>query len=441
MFDVLTKRLNSAFAKIKGKLTENVLDDALSEIKIALLESDVALSVVKKILAGIKEKSVGIKVIAGVNAGEQIAKLVYDELVEILGGAAEIPRLNRGMTDKKRTVILMAGLQGTGKTTSAAKLAKWFAAQGKTVLLASTDIYRPAAKEQLLMLADRAGVSSLPIIPGEPPIDTARRAIASSEDIIIIDTAGRTQIDSALMDELKSIKAAVRPDEVMLTADAMMGQTSVDVAREFNSAVGLTGIILTRADSDANAGVALSMKYETGAPIIFTGIGEGLDALEQFHPDRIASRILDMGDVVSLVEKAQANIDEADAKKLTEKMFSGQFDLSDMLSQIRQIKRLGSLGGIMKMLPGIGKLSAGIKDKINDSNFGKQEAIILSMTPRERANPDIIFASRKQRIAKGAGATMRDVEQLLGNYTKMKSQMKQLQSMGGMAGLMDMLKK
>ncbi|MDR0448963.1 MAG: signal recognition particle protein [Rickettsiales bacterium] len=432
MFDVLTKRLNSAFAKIKGKLTENVLDDALDEIKIALLESDVALPVVKKMSAGIKEKSVGIKLIAGVNAGEQIAKLVYDELVEILGGSAQ------NLT--KAHVILMAGLQGTGKTTSAAKLAKWFSAQGKSVLLASADIYRPAAKEQLEMLAARAGARSLPIIANEKPIDTAKRALASKEDIIIIDTAGRTQIDAALMDELRDIKTLAKPDEVLLTADAMMGQTSVDVAREFNTAVGITGIILTRADSDANAGVALSMKYETGAPIVFTGTGEGVDALEQFYPDRIASRILDMGDIVSLVEKAQANIDEAQAQNMTEKMFSGQFDLSDMLAQIRQIKKLGSLGGILKMLPGAGKLSAGIKDKLNDSNFGRQEAIILSMTPRERAQPDIIFASRKQRIAKGSGVSVRDVEKLLDNYAKMKSQMKQLSSMGGMSGLMEMMK-
>lgn len=433
MFDALTKRLNSAFAKIKGKLTENVLDDALSEIRTALLESDVALPVVKQISTGIKEKAVGLKVLSGVKPDEQIAKLVYDEIVAILGTETTFD-------PQGRSVILMAGLQGTGKTTTAAKLALWFKGRGKSVLLASTDIYRPAAKEQLEMLALRAGVSSLEIIGGERPLDTTRRALKSDADIIIIDTAGRMQVDADLMRELVEIKNLANPQQVLLTADAMMGRTSIDVAREFNAAIGITGIILTRADSDANAGVALSMKFETGAPIIFTGTGEGLDALEQFHPDRIASRILDMGDVVSLVEKAQANIDEEQAKKLTEKMFSGEFDLSDMLAQIRQIKRLGSLGGILKLLPGIGKMSAGIKDKLNDANFKKQEAIILSMTPVERANPEIIFASRKQRIAAGAGASVREVEQVLSNFSKMKSQMKQLQSFGGMAGMMEMLK-
>ncbi|MCL2629503.1 MAG: signal recognition particle protein [Alphaproteobacteria bacterium] len=439
MFDALTKRLGNAFAKLTsgGKLTESMLDSALGEIKIALLESDVALPVVKKILAGIKEKSVGTKVIDSVKPDEQIAKIVYDELVEILGG----PPTPFGLRHDKQTIILMAGLQGTGKTTSAAKLAKWFAGQGKSVLLASADVYRPAAKEQLSMLAGRAGVASLPIIENEKPIDTAKRAIKSNEDVIIIDTAGRMQIDNDLMDELKSLKIVINPDEILLTTDAMTGQTSVNVAREFNQAVGMTGIILTRADSDANAGAALSMKFETGAPIIFTGTGEDISALEKFYPDRIASRILDMGDVVSLVEKAQANIDEADAKKLTERMFSGEFNLEDMLAQLRQIKKLGSLGGILKMLPGIGKISAGIKDKINDSNFQKQEAIILSMTKKERRQPDVIFASRKQRIAGGAGVSVREVEQLLGNYSKMKSQMKQMQSMGGMQGFMDMMEK
>jgi signal recognition particle subunit SRP54 len=438
MFDVLTRRLGTVFAKLTGhnKLSEAMLDSALSEIKMALLEADVSLSVVKQILADVKEKSIGVKILDSVKPAEQIAKIVYDELCEILGGEFNFPRSANGQIK-----ILMAGLQGTGKTTSAAKLANWFRRQGKSVILASTDIYRPAAKEQLEILANRIGVDSLPIIAGEKPVDTARRAIATSNDVIIIDTAGRLQIDSDLMAELKEVAGIMNPDEVILTADCQMGQQSVNIAREFNNVVPISGIILTRADGDAKAGAAISMKVETGAPIVFIGTGEGIDALDKFHPDRIASQILGMGDVITLVEKAEANIKEEDAKAMAEKMFSGEFDLSDMLNQIRQMKKLGSIGGLMKLIPGMSKMSAAIKDKISDGEVNKQEAIILSMTPRERAKPDTIFASRKQRIANGAGVSVRDVESLLARFNKTKQQMKQMQSFGGLSGMMDMMKK
>jgi signal recognition particle subunit SRP54 len=443
MFDNLTRRISLVFSKIAGKthLTEDVMNDAMSEIKSALLEADVALPVVKRIIADVTEKYSGMKIVEGTKAAETVAKLVYDELVAILSDESSDFRLQS--LDKK--IIMLVGLQGTGKTTTAGKLATYYKKQGRSVLLASTDIYRPQAREQLEILAKQAGVDSLPIIENEKPIDIVKRAINNftlhtPHSTLIIDTAGRLQIDEALMQELKEIKKIADPNEILLTADAMMGQQAVAVAREFNEAVGITGLVMTRADGDARGGAILSMKVETGAPVKFVGTGEKLSDLEQFHADRIASQILGMGDVVSLVEKAQEHISEKDAEDTMMKMFSGDFDLNDMMKQIKQIKKMGSIGGLLKLIPGMSQMGAMLKDKATDEAIGKQLAILQSMTPFERAHPDQIFAARKNRIATGAGVSMRDIEALLKNHDKMKSQMKMMSKFGSPQQMMEMMK-
>ncbi|MDR1207133.1 MAG: signal recognition particle protein [Rickettsiales bacterium] len=437
MFDNLTRRLSTTFAKLSGRthLTADMLDDALSEIRIALLEADTALPVVKKILADIREKAIGEKIIDNVRPAEQIAKIVYDELVNILDGTENKSQI----TDHKSQIIMLVGLQGTGKTTTAGKLALHYKKLGKSVLLASTDIYRPSAREQLEMLAAQVGVDSLPIIADEKPINIAKRAL-SSQDVIIIDTAGRLHIDEQLMQELRELQSLLNPTDILLTADAMAGQESLNIAREFNNQLGITGLVMTRADGDARGGAVLSMKMETGAPVMWVGTGEKLADLELFYPDRVASRILGMGDVVSFVEKAQEHISEKDAENMMTKMFSGNFDLNDMLNQIKQIKKMGSIGGLLKLIPGIGAMAGALKDKATDSAINKQMAIIQSMTPRERARPEIIFAARKSRIAAGAGVSLREVEQMLKNYERMRAQIKQLSSFGSPTQLMEMMR-
>ena len=438
MFDNLTRRLSLTFSKLAGKthLTEDMLNDALAEIRIALLEADVALPVVKKIINDVREKSVGEKIVDGTKSSETIAKIVYDELVNILGGAMQ--------TDAPK-IIMLVGLQGTGKTTTAGKLAAYYKKQGRQVLLASTDIYRPSAREQLEILAKQAGVESLNIIEKESPAEIVKRAIKHStlhtpNSTLIIDTAGRLQIDAQLMEELQQLKKIANPDQILLTADAMMGQSAIEVAREFNAAVGITGIVMTRADGDARGGAILSMKLETGAPVLWTGVGEKITDLEPFYADRAASRILGMGDVVSLVEKAQEHISEKDAEDAMTKMFSGEFDLNDMMKQIKQIKKIGSIGGLLKLIPGMSQMGAMLQPKATDESVGKQLAILSSMTAFERSNPDQIFASRKARIAKGSGTTIKDVETLLKGYEKMKSQMKMMSRFGSPQQLMEMMK-
>jgi signal recognition particle subunit SRP54 len=416
-----------------------MLDGALSEIRIALLEADVALGSVKKIINDIKEKAAGQKIVEGTKPAETVAKIVYDELVSLLSDDA--PRL----TPHASRVIMLVGLQGTGKTTTAGKLAAYYKKQGRTVLLASTDIYRPSAREQLEMLAAQAGVDSLPIIKDETPVNIAKRAINSAlhtpRSTLIIDTAGRLQIDEPLMAELSELKALLNPTEILLTADAMAGQESLNVAREFNNVLGITGLIMTRADGDARGGAVLSMKMETGAPVLFTGTGEKITDLEQFHADRVASQILGMGDVVSLVERAQEHISEKEAEVTMKKMFSGEFTLNDMMYQIRQVKKMGSIGSIMKLMPGMGQMADALKDKATDGAINKQLAILSSMTDAERSSPEIIFAARKTRIAAGSGTSVKDVEQLLKNYEKMRAGMKQLSSFGSPDKLMEMMKK
>jgi signal recognition particle subunit SRP54 len=427
MFDNLTRRLSLTFNKLSGKttLTESMLDDALTEIRSALLESDVSLVVVKKIMADVREKSIGQKIVEKTTPAETIAKIVYDELVSILG--TTVPN----QTQPK--IIMMVGLQGTGKTTTSGKLSLYYKNQGRDVLMASTDIYRPGAREQLEILAKQTAVQSLAIIKNETVPEIIKRIVPN--DLTIIDTAGRLQIDDALMDELVLIKNTLKPDEILLTVDATAGQESLNVARIFNERVGITGLVMTRADGDARGGAVLSMLVETGAPVKWVGVGEKMDALEQFYPDRVASRILGMGDVVSLVEKAQNVVTEDEAKDTFKKMMSGEFDLNTMMWQIEKMKKMGSIGGLLKLIPGMGGMVSALKDKVNDKEIDKQLAILRSMTDKERSNPDIIFASRKERIANGSGTTVKDVENLLKRFVQMKQQMKMLGKMPGIGNL------
>ncbi len=444
MFESLSKKLLKTLDYIRGKdkLSEIDVENALREIKIALLEADVSLNVVKDLMGRIKDKAVGQKIIEDVSPSQQVVKIVNDELVSLLGEKNESLKLNDG----KLSVILMAGLNGSGKTTTTAKLAKLLHDKdSKKVLLASADVYRPQAREQLQTLAQKIGVDSLDIVADEKPLDIVKRALkvanASNYDVLFIDTAGRVSIDDDMMKEIVEIKKLSLPDEILLCVDSLMGQDGVNVATAFNDAIGLTGIVMTRVDGDARGGSAISMHYITGVPIKFLGSGEKPEDLELFFPDRIASRILGMGDIVSLVEQAQAKIDENEAKALTERMLNGQFNFNDMLSQFRQVKKLGSIGGIMKFLPGIGGLTEKLQMAgINDNMMKRQEAIILSMTKKERLNPDILLMGRKKRIAKGAGVSLSDVEKLIRQYQKTKQMMDQMHKMGGLKGLMQMAK-
>jgi len=416
-------------------LTEAMLDDALGEIKIALLEADVSLSVVKKIIADIRGKAIGKKIADKTTPAETVAKIVYDELALILGGAA-------AQAADEPQMIMLVGLQGTGKTTTAGKLALHYKNAGKKVLLVSTDIYRPGAREQLEILAKQVCVESLPIIENEtiPKIIERTKTLITNHYplITIIDTAGRLQIDDKLMTELADIKAKTSPDEILLTSDAMAGQESLAVARAFNKRVGVNGLVMTRADGDARGGGILSMLTETGAPVKWVGTGEKMDALEKFYPDRAASRILGMGDVVSLVEKAQSAVSEDEAKAAMKKMMSGDFDLNMMKWQIEKMKKMGSIGGLLKLIPGIGAMAEQLKNKVSDKEIDKQLAILRSMTDKERQKPDIILASRKERIARGSGTTVRDIENLLKRFGSMKSQMKMLGGLKGADGLEDL---
>lgn len=444
MFESLSKKLLKTLDYIRGKdkLSESDVENALREIKIALLEADVSLNVVKDLMGRIKDKAVGQKIIEDVSPSQQVVKIVNDELVSLLGEKNESLKLNDG----KLSVILMAGLNGSGKTTTTAKLAKLLHDKdSKKVLLASADVYRPQAREQLQTLAQKIGVDSLDIVADEKPLDIVKRALkvanASNYDVLFIDTAGRVSIDDDMMKEIVEIKKLSLPDEILLCVDSLMGQDGVNVATAFNDAIGLTGIVMTRVDGDARGGSAISMHYITGVPIKFLGSGEKPEDLELFFPDRIASRILGMGDIVSLVEQAQAKIDENEAKALTERMLNGQFNFNDMLSQFRQVKKLGSIGEIMKFLPGIGGLTEKLQMAgINDNMMKRQEAIILSMTKKERLNPDILLMGRKKRIAKGAGVSLSDVEKLIRQYQKTKQMMDQMHKMGGLKGLMQMAK-
>lgn len=442
MFESLTDKLSGVFARItsRGVLNDKDIDEAMREIRVALLEADVALPVVKDFVARVKEEARGEKLVRSIQPGQLVVKIVHDELVKLLG--AEDGDLNLNVVPP--AVILMAGLQGSGKTTSSAKLAKMLG-KNRKVLLASLDVYRPAAQEQLEQLARQIGGHSLPIVNGEKPLAITGRALDVAKkggfDVLILDSAGRLHIDDALMEELQAVKKLASPAETLLVADAMMGQDACNVAREFNEKLGVTGIVLTRIDGSSRAGAALSMRMIAGVPVKYLGTGEKTDEMEEFHADRIAGRILGQGDVVSLVERAIEKVDREEADKMAARMMKGKFDLEDLLSQLRQIQKLGSLGGIMGMIPGLSKFKNQIADAgIGDALIKKQEAIILSMTKAERKNPDIIKASRKKRIAAGSGVEVHDVNKLLKQYEQMASMMKKTGRGGGFGGLASMMK-
>ena len=432
MFDALAEKVQSAIEKIgrKGRIDEETLEKGLREIKLALLEADVNYRVVSKFIKDIKEKALGAKVIKGVNPAQQLVKIVHDELVETLGGEAE--KLN---LKGKPSVILLIGLQGSGKTTTAAKLANYLKKQGKKVLLTSADVYRPAAMLQLKKLGDQIGV---PVFLEENEKDAVkiaedalRKAKEEGYEILIVDTAGRLHIDEEMLEEARRIKEKVVPDETLFVVDAMTGQESVNIAKAFDERVGMNGIILTKMDSDARGGVALSVKGVTGKPIKFAGVGEKIDDFEPFYPDRVASRILGMGDIVSLVEKAQEVIDEKEALSMQEKLLSGEFTLEDFRQQLRMIQRLGPLQQIIRMIPGLSsqKMLKQLEKAIDDKKLKRIEAIINSMTPEERRNHAIINASRKRRIARGSGTSVKEVDALIKQFVQAKMAMKQMKKM------------
>ncbi len=434
MFDSLTDRLGTVFDKLtrRGALSESDVDGALREVRQALLEADVALSVARDFIKVVRERAVGEEVVKSVTPGQMVVKIVNDTLVETLGSEAVDINLNA----VPPAPILMVGLQGSGKTTTTAKLAKRLVERDKKkVLMASLDTRRPAAMEQLKVLGQQISVPTLPIVEGQNPVDIAKRAMQAAKlqgfDIILLDTAGRMHVDEALMAEVQAVHGVAKPVETLLVADSLTGQDAVNAAEQFNKRLNLTGIVLTRVDGDGRGGAALSMRAVTGCPIKLLGVGEKLDELETFHPDRIASRILGMGDVVSLVEKATENIDEAEAERLAKKVQKGQFDLNDLLDQLRQISKMGGLDGLMAMLPGVGKMKKQMAAANIDAKLIKrQEAIILSMTAEERLKPKVIHASRKKRIAAGSGTSVQEVNKLLKQFKQMSGMMKKVSKMG-----------
>ncbi len=442
MFETLSSRLGGVFDKLKGKgaLKEADVDTAMREIKVALLEADVALPVVKAFVERVKEMAVGEDIVKGVNPAQQVVKIVHDAMIEMLGNeSAELT------FTAPPCAYLMVGLQGSGKTTSTAKIAKFLTdKQRKKVLMASLDVYRPAAQEQLKQLGEQTGIATLEIIEGQMPLEITARAMETarkeSYDVVILDTAGRLSIDEELMQEIAAIKKAVTPAETILVADAMTGQDAVNTAKAFDERVDLTGVMLTRVDGDARGGAAMSMKAVTGKPIKLLGVGEKWDALEAFHPDRMAGRILGMGDIVSLVERATETVDAEEAAKMAKKFKKGQFDFNDLLSQMQQLKKMGGAGAMMKMLPGLGKMAAALENAdLDNSVIKKQEAIILSMTSKERAKPDLMNASRKKRIAAGSGTTVQEINQLIKQQKQMQTVMKKMRKMGG-GKMMSMMK-
>jgi len=438
VFEGLGGKLSAIFDRLtkRGALNEDDVNTALREVRVALLEADVALPVVKDFVEKVRVRAIGHEVLKSVTPGQQVVKIVHDILVETLGAEAEPLNLRA----EPPAVIMMVGLQGSGKTTSSAKLGVWLTKrEGKKTLLASLDVRRPAAQEQLRVLGMQAGIATLSIVPGEPPVAIGSRALTTARlegyDAVILDTAGRQHIDDALMAEIKQVKAATKPVEILLVADAMTGQDAVTMAKAFHEAVDITGVVLTRVDGDARGGAALSMRAVTGRPIKLLGVGEKLDALEPFHGDRIARRILGMGDVVSLVEKAAATIEKDDAERMAAKLAKGRFDLDDLLSQLRQLKKMGGMSGLLGLLPGIGKMKKQLAEANVDENVLKrQEAIILSMTKKERVTPDVIQASRKRRIAAGSGTEVSDVNRLLKQFMEMQRMMKQAKKMGAKFG-------
>ena len=440
MFENLTNKFEGILEKFKKSpsLDEGQVDDGLRLIRQALLEADVSLDVAKEFINNVKPKVLGKEILRSTAPGQMVVKIVYDELVNFLGDKNQEINLK----SNPPISIMMVGLQGSGKTTSTAKLSKFLEKNNKKkIMMASLDIYRPAAQDQLKVLGEQNNIQTLPIIEGQTPTDICRRALTAANlngsDVIIFDTAGRTQIDLQMMSEIKQIEEVIKPTETILVADSLTGQVAANVAKEFGNTVKLTGIILTRADGDGRGGAALSMKHVANVPIKFLGIGEKIENLEIFHPDRIANRILGMGDIVSLVEKAAQDIDEEKLKEAEETLKKGQFSLDDYLTQLRQMKKMGGIEGVMSFLPGVSKLKsqmyqAGVDEKIITQN----EAVILSMTKQERDNPKIINGSRKKRIANGSGTDIATINKLLKQFKMMSDMMKKM-SKGNTKGLMD----
>lgn len=444
MFDSLSDKLGGIFDTLRGKgsLSEDDVNLAAREIRVALLEADVALPVVKEFIEIVKERAIGAKTLKNITPVQQVVKIVHDAMVEMLGGK-DIEDLN--INAAAPAAFLMVGLQGSGKTTSTAKIAKFLTEKrNKKILMASLDTQRPAAQEQLAILGEQTGVATLEIIKGQSPIEITKRAMEEARlggfDIVMLDTAGRLSIDKELMDEVAAISKLSKPSETLLVVDAMTGQDAVNVAKEFDDKVGITGIMLTRIDGDARGGAAMSMKAVTGKPIKLMGTGEQWDKIEPFYPDRIAGRILGMGDVVSLVEKATESIQAEDAAEMAEKFKKGQFDFNDLLKQMRQMTKMGGAGALMKMMPGLGKFASALENNdLAASTLNKHEAIILSMTLKERAKPALMNASRKKRIAAGSGTTVQDINKLCKQQQQMETVMKRIKKMG-MGGMMKQMK-
>jgi signal recognition particle subunit SRP54 len=442
MFDTLSDRLGSVFDRLRGRgaLTEADVRSAMREVRVALLEADVALPVARDFVEQVTEKAVGQEVLRSVTPGQMVVKIVNDALIETLG--SETSELNLNVNPP--AVVMMVGLQGSGKTTTTAKLAKRLTErERKKVLMASLDVARPAAQEQLAVLGRQTSVDTLPIVAGQQPVDIAKRALNAAKlqgyDVVLLDTAGRLHVDDQLMGEMKAVAAASNPTETLLVVDSLTGQDAVNVAKGFAAEVDLSGVILTRMDGDARGGAALSMRAVTGKPIKFAGVGEALDKLEAFHPDRVAGRILGMGDVVSLVERAAETIQVEEAEKLAAKMAKGKFDLDDLWSQFRQMQRMGGLGALAGMMPGLKGMKGAMDQAQNSKALVHMEAMLSSMTAKERARPDIINAKRKIRIAKGSGTTVQEINKLLKMHQEMSTAMKRLKKMGGFGKLAAML--
>ncbi|MDX2222846.1 MAG: signal recognition particle protein [Rhodospirillaceae bacterium] len=449
MFETLSDRLGAVFNRLTGRgaLSDADVAAAMREVRVALLEADVALPVVKDFIDKVSARAIGEAVIKSVTPGQMVIKIVHDALVEMLGGDPKaeptLDQANPGLNlDAPAPVpVLMVGLQGSGKTTTTAKIARRLqTVTKKRVLMVSLDTYRPAAQDQLAILGRQVEVITLPIVAGQAPLEIAKRGLSEARlggfDVVLFDTAGRTTLDDEMMAEVAGLKALIKPHEILLVTDAMIGQDAVVTAKAFHDKLGLTGIVLTRVDGDARGGAALSMRAVTGCPIKLIGVGEKTDALEVFQPARIAGRILGMGDIVSLVERAAATIEKDEAERVAVRMMDGKFDLNDLLSQLRQVQRMGDLKGMLGMIPGLGAAMKQMKNvNIDEKAFKRQEAMILSMTPKERRNPDLIKASRKQRIAKGSGVEVSAVNKLLKQHADMENMMKRMKKMGGPAAL------
>ena len=440
MFGGLTEKLANAFKKFrnKGKLTEDDVKEGMREVKLALLEADVNFKVVKEFVKAVTERAVGAQVLESLVPAQQIVKIVNEELIKLMGG--ETPKVN--ISPKPPTVVMMVGLQGAGKTTHSAKIASYYKKKGKSPLLVACDVYRPAAVDQLKIVGESANIPVFSMGTKISPVEIAKAGVEyakkNGHDMVFIDTAGRLHIDEELMAELVKIKAAVDPMEILLVVDAMLGQDAVNVAKTFNDLLDITGVVLTKMDGDTRGGAALSVKYITGKPIKFIGTGEKLDALELFHPDRMASRILGMGDILSLIEKAEQAYDEKNARELEKKMREQTFSLEDFLDQMHQLKKMGNLDQLIGMIPGAN--AGALKNaQIDEGQMAKTEAIILSMTKQERLHPEVINGSRRKRIANGSGTSVEDVNRLLKQFDQMKKMMKQLSGMGkrrgGLGGL------